>query len=82
MYKRNFKDRSEAFQYTMQRVCTAKSRKALMNNYVNAIKVLPITFSRAQVIAYTEENYSAFNVVIGDAKFNEIIIHEDGEISI
>ena len=81
-YKRKFENRSEAYRYTDRRISTVKDPTALLKNYTNSISGLcPVVPKRTELVSCGTV-YKAFDVSVGTAPYNVIIIHEDGEISI
>lgn len=82
MYKRKFANRREAYEYTAQRILAVKDPTALINNYIKVVRLLPLSLPTAEKHIPDITTYRAFDVNVGVAPYSEIIISEDGEISI
>ena len=81
-YKRKFANRREAYDYLQQRILTVKDPKAIVAAYNAGISKLPTSIPKRTEHVAQGITFHAFDVSVGTAPYDEIIIDVDGGISI
>lgn len=83
MYKTKFRNRKEAFEYTMDKLPKAKKKDTILKNYSNAISTLPV--GAPTLVNPTLKDtmiHQAFVFTEGSVPLNTIVVNEDGSLLI